>query len=144
MGADPNAIDKNELYGKFQAQDDADNEYHNGRRKWEDDYKKKLIHKSTDMAITPETEDMNVDARKSYSTSANGLDWKHLAVLAAAGLGTLGIFKFSPSTPTPTTPPAISIPAPIKQDYTTQIEIRDKLTGKPIKVDWINGDNSSK
>lgn len=137
MGADPNLPDKNMLYGIFQKQEDITNGRLNKQLNWEDDYKRKLIHKSTDIPISPKVDDMNVDARKSYT--ASGLDWKHLAVIAATGLGGLGLFKFSPNPSAPTTqqPPAIS------QDYTTQIEIRDAITKKPIKIDWLNGNSSS-
>lgn len=134
MGADPNIPDKKMLYGKFQDQEDFDNDLANQKRKQAWEYQRKLIHKSTDIPISPDGEDMNVDARKSYS----GLDWKHLAVLAAAGLGGLGIFKFAPNQ----SPQAIPSTSPIRQDYTTQIEIRDAITKKPIKIDWLNGDQS--
>ena len=63
--------DKDFLYGKFQAWEDWRNRLH-----------RKLAHKSLDIA---DGEDVNVD------NSRTGLDWKGLAVIAAAvGASALG------------------------------------------------------
>lgn len=144
MGNDSTpVISKKDLYGTFQAQDNIDADYHNGRRTWQNKLDQKLAHKALDIAIDPNSDDPMISADKT-TTVNNGFDWKHLAVIAVAGLGSLGIFKFAPQG-TPAIPaPTVSTPAPISQDYTTEIEIRDARTHQPIRVDWLKAESAPK
>lgn len=130
--------DKEYLYGRYQNQEDVANQQANKRTSWQDSLDRKLRHKALDIPLDPndETDPVNVDNTK--TTTVSGLDWKHLAVLAATGLGGLGLFRFGGQSSPPVQLPPAPLVAPIGQgSYKTEIEIRDATTHKPIKVDWI-------
>jgi len=134
-------IDKQELYGKFQAQEDVDNTYANNKRDWRDRLDQKLRHKALDIALDPtaDNDPVNVDARRTVTNS--GLDWKHLAIIAATGLGGAGLYQLGSHNTTPTQPvPIVSAPD-LTSQYKTEIEIRDAVTKKPIKIDWVTPDS---
>ena len=86
--------DKDYMYGKFQK-----------TRDWKDKLHKKLAHKSLDI---DENDDLNVDNSKHNY----GLDWKSLAVLAAALLG--GGYMVSDIVINNETPAAVS---PVDSEY---------------------------
>lgn len=134
-------IDKAQHFGRYQNQEDVSLAQRNARLDWKNKLDQKLYHKSLDLPIDPDVEDpLNVDNTK--TTTVSGLDWKHLAVIAATGLGAMGLYRIGTSpapVQLPPAPPAIVAPLnPAGQgSYKTEIEIRDATTHKPIKVDWI-------
>jgi hypothetical protein len=134
-------IDKQNLYGRYMAQEDVDNALANAEKTWRDKLNRKMYHKALDIPDTdPTGDDLNVDNRK--STTVSGMDWKHLAIIAATGLGGMGLYRLGgnaqPATP-PAAPPAVVSPSG-QGSYKTEIEIRDAITHEPIKVDWIDAD----
>lgn len=138
-------IDKQNLYGRYMAQEDINNALANSEKTWRDTLNRKMYHKSLDIPDSdPAGDDLNVDNRK--STTVSGMDWKHLAIIAATGLGGMGLYRLGgnaqPTTPI-AAPPAVTAPvgtAPVSGSYRTEIEIRDAITHQPIKVGWVDGD----
>jgi len=113
-----NEIDKDQLYGRFQRQED-----------WRTKLHQRVTHKSLDM---PETDDVHVD------NSRSGLDWKGLAVIVgglaigAPWISSLILGSQQHGQPAPN-PPAQVSPADSEYDV-----LFYDATGKPINIPHVS------
>jgi hypothetical protein len=89
---------------------EIDNEAIYGRYDKQEDDKHKLAMKLRHKAVNIPMDDdpLNVTTQ---TTTASGMDWKHLAVIAATALGAVGLYKFGGSkAQPPIATPVISTP----------------------------------
>ncbi|MCI0333691.1 MAG: hypothetical protein L0228_10775 [Planctomycetes bacterium] len=114
-------INQEQLYGRYMAQEDVSAAQANRKRDWRDRLDQKLRHKALNIPIDPDDED---DPLKVTNTTVrNGFDWKHLAVIAAAGLGGMGIYHFADKeVPQQTVPPTVrTAPEDVSQKFDVTI-----------------------
>lgn len=110
-------INQEQLYGRYMAQEDVTTEQANRKRGWRDRLDQKLRHKALNIPIDPDDEDDPV--KVTNTTVQSGFDWKHLAVIAAAGLGGLGLYEFAgEQKPQPAVAPVVETsPADVSQKF---------------------------
>lgn len=144
----PDQVSKQQLYGRYQKQEDIENEHANKERDWRSNLAKKMYHKSLDVPIGPEIEDDPLNVKNSRTTTVNGMDWKAIAVLVAGIVGGSYVYTNAPQNQpmtqpapvivpqavSPTPPPNVNPPQDLQ--FGAEIEIRDAVTGEPIHVEW--------
>lgn len=100
----------------------------------------KSVHKGSNIREDVPGEEMDVH-NEDNRTITSGMDWKTLAVVAGSALGGLYLYNDRPQ-PTPQPPTVISAPVipggSQEGNFAVEVEIRDKITGEPIRVDWLN------
>lgn len=100
-------IDKEGLYGRFQAPEDYKVFQQLRKRDWMDELYRRLVHKSVDEPLPMEEEDMGVNVT---NKRVQGIGWKELAVLGLMVMGGYYIYDNERDLPIPQPP----IPAPVE------------------------------